>query len=90
MYSRINPFTGLLDVAGLETVYASDAPTPLDVSYSVPTLWIDETHDSAWLLLRVSGGLARWALLATCDPYPLGVETGDDLITEAGENIIYQ
>ena len=88
MYARINPFTALLEVAGLETVYDTVPPTPLDVSYSVPTLWIDTDHDSAWLLLRVSGGLARWALLATCDPYPLGTEAGGDLVTEEGDAII--
>lgn len=90
MYARINPFTALMEVAGLETVFASDAPTPLDASFSVPTLWIDETQDAAWMLLRVSGGVGYWALIASCDAYPLGLESGDTLITESGETIIYQ
>jgi hypothetical protein len=88
MYARINPFSGQPELAGLETVFAVNPPTPTDASYSVPCLWIDSEHDAAWLLLRIAGGLAYWALLATCDPYPLGAESGDAVITESGNNII--
>lgn len=89
MYSRMNPFTGLLELAGLETVFATVPPSLADVSYSIPTLWIDTDHDTAWLLMRVSGGLPTWALLATShDPYSLFTEAGGDLVTEAGESII--
>ena len=88
MYARINPFTALLELGGLETVFNTSPPTPADTDYGIPTLWIDTDHDSVWILLRVSGGIAYWALLATIDSYPLGTEDGDDLVTEAGATIV--
>jgi hypothetical protein len=88
MYARINPFTALLELGGLEAVFKTVPPTPADTSYSVPTLWIDTVQNAAWMLLRVSGGIAYWALLATVDPYPLGSEAGDDLVTEAADTIV--
>ncbi len=88
MYARINPFTALLELGGLETVFNTVPPTPADTDYGIPTMWIDTDKDSVWILLRVSGGIAYWALLATIDPYPLGTEDGDDLVTEAADTLV--
>jgi len=35
-------------------------PTEDDVSYNVPTLWLDETNNKAYILLDVTSGVATW------------------------------
>lgn len=88
MHMRINPITGQMNLAGLEYVIKTVPPTPDDNDYTVPCLWHDSVHGAAWLLLQVSGGVAYWSLLALVIPYPAGAESGEDLVTEAGDTIV--
>jgi len=92
MYGRINPFTGQMELAGAGALYTikSRPPNYADVAYAVPILWIDDSNDACWILLRISGGVGYWLLLGTIDPYPYGAESGATLITEAGDALILQ
>jgi len=41
------------------------APTPSDVDYIVPTLWIDTSDSKVYILKNIENGLAVWDTLTT-------------------------
>lgn len=90
MIAKVNPFTGAMDLSGIPYQIFSRPPVHTDVSYGVPTLWIDDSNDALWILLRISGSVAYWLLVGTIDPYAIGSEAGADITTESGDTMIVQ
>lgn len=90
MYARINPYTGEMELAGIDFVIQSRPPTYSDASYAVPTMWIDDSNDAIWILLRVTGSVGYWLLLGTIDPYGYGTEDSNTLVAESGDTLILQ
>ncbi|MDD4339197.1 MAG: hypothetical protein PHV00_05905 [Syntrophales bacterium] len=90
MFARMNPFNGQMELTGIDYVIQSRPPVYADVDYAVPMLWIDDSNDALWVLLRVSAGVGYWLLLGTVDPYSYGTEADETLVTEASETMILQ
>ena len=56
MAERIIPYKGLF----ISYVKESRDPTTSDSSYSVPTIWINESNDRAYILTDVTNGVSVW------------------------------
>jgi len=46
-------------------VHKTSAPSGTDTAYNVPTLWLDDTANVAYLLVDITSGTATWRQLQT-------------------------
>ena len=77
----------------LKTAFGYPPSVPSQMPYrqsQEDDLWIDDSNDALWVLLRVSAGVGYWLLLGTVDPYSYGTEADETLVTEASETMILQ
>jgi len=61
-------------------VHKTSAPSGTDTAYNVPTLWLDDTANVAYLLVDITSGTATWRQLQTKNGAPSG--GGDFLVMQ--------
>ena len=70
----VNAFQNNLNVVGIKTVYETADPTAADISYRVPTLWVNTDSNAGFILTSVEGGAAHWIEAG----YTVGPTQADD------------
>lgn len=79
----------------LPKVIQTVAPTDTDVSYAVPTIWLDKVANNVYILTDVTGGVATWEYIsgatatATAGKTPVADGSGklDTWISDATESV---